>query len=93
MTTRYSRQVLQRAERVVEEGLIRWAAGSTSRTLCRSLNGDREHTSTLHFGPNGEILGVTCTCPNGRSAGLRAHCYHAAAAELFCSETSRKEQS
>ena len=35
----------------------------------------------------GEILGCSCTCPNGRNRA-RAECYHAAAVELWMGEHS-----
>lgn len=38
---------------------------------------------TASLDDRGRIVGVTCTCPNGKKGGVRARCWHAAALEYL----------
>lgn len=70
------------ARQVLSAG--RWERLAGNSILVQSLNNASSYTVTLIESSDGEeVLGITCTCPNGRLGGIQARCYHAAVLNLI----------
>lgn len=64
----------------IGKGLVIHTPG-TRTARCQSLSAPRIWEPAASFNDAGEVIGVTCNCPNGTKGGLRARCWHAAALE------------
>ena len=76
----YSPRTEDRAQMVLDMGLITRISGVRAAWV-RSLRGGNTYVTTAVSSVTGEVLGMTCSCPNGRKGNYRARCYHAAAFE------------
>lgn len=81
----YSAHTLGLAEYAISSGKIRLRAGGLSATA-ESLSGSEVWSPAASLDDSGEVIGVTCTCPNGQKGGVRARCWHAAALEKLMEE-------
>lgn len=64
----------------IGKGLVTYIPG-TCTARCQSLSAHRIWEPAASLNDAGEVVGVTCNCPNGTKGGLRARCWHAAALE------------
>lgn len=69
----------------IGKGLVIYTPG-TRTARCQSLSSPRIWEPAASLNAAGEVVGVTCNCPNGTKGGLRARCWHAAALEHLLTE-------
>lgn len=67
------------------KGLVVHTPG-TRTARCQSLSAPRIWEPAASLNEDGEVIGVTCNCPNGIKGGVRARCWHAAALEHLLTE-------
>lgn len=84
---RYSDEVLRRAGEATSLARVENLSGSNTFYLVRSLSGSGVYRVRPVYGADGDLIGCTCTCPNGKNSPI-AHCYHAAAVEMRPGEAS-----
>lgn len=75
----YSKATERKARAELKRGSLRLLEGTTSAEVQSATSPTAWITTATVEGHTS--LGVTCTCPNGRKAGVRARCWHAAALE------------
>lgn len=78
----YSAHSLGLADYAIRNGQVRHTPGEL-RAYCKSLSSENEWVPIAVVNNSGEVLGVTCNCPNGTKGGLRARCWHSAALEIL----------
>nr|DAI64415.1 MAG TPA: SWIM zinc finger protein [Caudoviricetes sp.] len=76
----YSSKVLDKAWETLDRGLVSRFETSNSAEV-RSLTGSGTYYAVIYTDADNDVIGVTCTCPNGRNLN-KAKCYHAAAWQL-----------
>lgn len=67
------------ADYAIRNGKVTRQAGALTAE-CQSLSGLEIWRPSAALS-DGAVVGVSCTCPNGRKGGVRARCWHAAALE------------
>lgn len=88
----YSTKTLSSAEGALLAGRVihtpgqRWAK-------CQSLTNISKVWTPSATVQDGEVIGVSCNCPNGSLGGIRARCWHAAVLEMCILEDQEGETS
>lgn len=84
----YSQRTHNIAMIALAKGHVAHAPGSRT-ARCQSISAERIWEPAASVNERGEVIGVTCNCPNGTKGGLRARCWHAAALEHLVNQRSQ----
>lgn len=85
----YSQRTHNVAMLALSKGMVVHVPG-TRTARCQSLTAPKIWEPAASLNSGGEVIGVTCNCPNGTKGGLRARCWHAAALEHLLDESRER---
>lgn len=82
----YSAHSEDTARAAIKRGRVRAIAnedGQVQNAWCESATSSTRWRAVAQYDSEGEVIGITCNCPNGTLGGIQARCWHTCALELI----------